>query len=67
MINNPHTQAYLQSLGLEPDKVLQDRWDSEQYQTLERTGFGSVRVIHDWPDNFNAKLFIAFMKKDGLV
>lgn len=64
---NPHTQAYLHSLGIDPTRVIQDGWDSKHYLTLERNGFGTVRVIREWPENFNAKLFIAFMKKDGLV
>lgn len=64
---NPHVQAHPDSLGIDPTRVLQDGWDSERYQTLERNGFGTVRVIHNWPENFNAKPFIAFMKKDGLV
>lgn len=64
---NPHVQAYLDSLGIDPTRVLQDGWDSERYQTLERNGFGTVRAIRDWPEGFSPKLFVALMKKDGLV
>ena len=72
-VTNPHTQAYLKSLGIDPRQVDRYGWDSHTYLEFQGSydeegeyvrehylDWGdSIRVQREWPEEFHYPTFFA--------
>lgn len=66
-IPNENTQAYVRSLGLDPNDIAQEGWTDKYYFTFVKSAMGTIRKKVEWPEAFDLDTMIDAMKKDGLI
>jgi hypothetical protein len=63
---NPCTCAYIESLGIDPNRVGADDWDAEGYTYHEgEPPFGNVKIRRQWPDGLDYKTLLAHWAADA--
>lgn len=65
---NQKTAAYLQSFGIEANRMPIDGWDSRGYVIFEGPGSmgdSSRRAHHEWPPGFDYRRLLALWAEDA--